>query len=94
MSRIQQQFTEPPGRRMTMNSQQMETAVRLRLNPVVLILEHGAYGMIRRKQVANKFADWGMTFGNPVFVNYAESYGAAVWCIDRTEALTQRTRRP
>jgi acetolactate synthase-1/2/3 large subunit len=48
-----------------MNSQEMETAVRLKLNLVVLILEDGAYGMIRWKQAVDGFADWGLTFGNP-----------------------------
>jgi acetolactate synthase I/II/III large subunit len=59
-----------------MNSQEMETAVRLRLNLVVLILKDNAYGMIRWKQAVESFADWGLTFGNPDFVKYAESYGA------------------
>ncbi|MBI2255407.1 MAG: acetolactate synthase large subunit [Proteobacteria bacterium] len=59
-----------------MNSQEMETAVRLKLNLVVLILEDGAYGMIRWKQAVDDFPDFGMTFGNPEFVKYAESYGA------------------
>jgi len=59
-----------------MNSQEMETAVRLKLNLVVLILEDGAYGMIRWKQSVDQFPDFGMTFGNPDFVRYAESYGA------------------
>jgi acetolactate synthase-1/2/3 large subunit len=59
-----------------MNSQEMETAVRLRLNLVVLILEDGAYGMIRWKQAVDAFPDFGLTFGNPDFVKYAESYGA------------------
>jgi acetolactate synthase I/II/III large subunit len=59
-----------------MNSQEMETAVRLRLNLVVLILEDNAYGMIRWKQAVDHFADWGLSFGNPDFVKYAESYGA------------------
>jgi acetolactate synthase I/II/III large subunit len=62
-----------------MNSQEMETAVRLRLNLVVLILEDHAYGMIRWKQATDGFADWGMTFGNPDFVRYAEAYGAQGW---------------
>ena len=62
-----------------MNSQEMETAVRLGLNLVVLILEDRAYGMIRWKQAAEGFADWGMTFGNPDFVRYAEAYGAMGW---------------
>jgi len=59
-----------------MNSQEMETAVRLRLNLVVLVLEDGAYGMIRWKQAVDHFPDFGMTFNNPDFVRYAEAYGA------------------
>lgn len=59
-----------------MNSQEMETAVRLGLNLVVLILNDSAYGMIRWKQAVDKFPDFGLTFGNPDFVRYAESYGA------------------
>src|SRR6266702_4431841 len=59
-----------------MNSQEMETAVRLKLNLVVLVLEDHAYGMIRWKQAVDNFADFGMTFGNPDFVLYAKAYGA------------------
>ena len=85
-----------PGRRVLavcgdggfmMNSQEMETAVRVRLNLVVLILDDGAYGMIRWKQAVEGFADFGMTFGNPDFVRYAESYGAKGWRVERTEDL-------
>jgi thiamine pyrophosphate-dependent acetolactate synthase large subunit-like protein len=36
----------------------------------------GPYGMIRWKQAVDKFPDWGLTFGNPDFVRYAESYSA------------------
>jgi acetolactate synthase-1/2/3 large subunit len=59
-----------------MNSQEMETAVRLKLNLVVLVIEDGAYGMIRWKQAVDGFPDFGMTFNNPDFVKYAEAYGA------------------
>ncbi|TYL78581.1 acetolactate synthase large subunit [Bradyrhizobium cytisi] len=59
-----------------MNSQEMETAVRLKLNLVVLVLEDHAYGMIRWKQAVDHFADYGMTFGNPDFAMYAKAYGA------------------
>jgi len=59
-----------------MNSQEMETAVRLGLNLVVLILRDDSYGMIRWKQGTEGFPDWGLEFGNPDFVKYAESYGA------------------
>lgn len=59
-----------------MNSQEMETAVRLGLNLTVLILRDDSYGMIRWKQANMGFKDWGLTYGNPDFVQYAESYGA------------------
>lgn len=59
-----------------MNSQEMETAVRLGLNITVLILNDGSYGMIRWKQANMGFKDWGLEYGNPDFVAYAQSYGA------------------
>jgi acetolactate synthase I/II/III large subunit len=58
-----------------MNSQELETAVRVGVNLVVLILQDNAYGMIRWKQAADGFADFGMTFGNPDFITYAKAYG-------------------
>ena len=70
-----------------MNSQEMETSVRLRLNLVVLILVDNAYGMIRWKQSVDGFTDFGMTFGNPDFVRYAEAYGATGHRVEATEAL-------
>lgn len=60
-----------------MNSQELETAVRLKLNLVVMILNDSAYGMIRWKQAVDGFPDFGLTFGNPDFVRYAQSYGAS-----------------
>jgi acetolactate synthase I/II/III large subunit len=57
-----------------MNSQEVETASRLGLNLVVLIVEDNAFGMIRWKQAADGFPDFGMTFGNPDFIAYAEAY--------------------
>ncbi len=59
-----------------MNSQEMETAVRLGLNLVVLILDDRSYGMIRWKQYGMGYPDFGLEFNNPDFVKYAESYGA------------------
>ncbi len=59
-----------------MNSQELETAVRLGLNLTVLILRDDAYGMIRWKQAHMGFADYGLTYDNPDFVKYAEAYGA------------------
>jgi len=70
-----------------MNSQELETAVRLKLNLVVLILNDGAYGMIRWKQAVDDFPDFGLTFGNPDFVRYAESYGARGSRVTSVDAL-------
>src|SRR3954462_3516559 len=70
-----------------MNSQEIETAVRLKLNLVVLILDDSAYGMIRWKQAVDDFADFGMTFKNPDFVKYAEAYGVRGWRVNATEDL-------
>jgi len=70
-----------------MNSQEMETAVRLGLNLVVIILNDSAYGMIRWKQAVDGFEDFGMRFGNPDFVRYAEAYGAKGTRVTSVEAL-------
>jgi len=59
-----------------MNSQELETAVRLKLNVVTLILNDNAYGFIKWKQQNMKFKDYGLDIGNPDFVKYAEAYGA------------------
>lgn len=59
-----------------MNSQELETAVRLGLDLVVLVLVDNAFGMIRWKQAIDGFPDFAMTFGNPDFALYAPAYGA------------------
>src|SRR5271170_313354 len=58
-----------------MNSQELETAMRLQLNLVVLIIEDNAYGMIRWKQAADGLPDFGLTFSNPDVVAYAKAFG-------------------
>ena len=70
-----------------MNSQELETAVRLKMNLTCLILNDHAYGMIRWKQANMGFADYGLEFGNPDFVAYAESYGAAGHRVESAAAL-------
>ena len=78
-----------------MNSQEMETAVRLQAQRlVVLVLEDLAYGMIRWKQAVDSFPDFGLTFGNPDFVKYAESYGAKGSRVESTAALIPALEKP
>ncbi|MCY1041886.1 acetolactate synthase large subunit [Corallococcus sp. bb12-1] len=59
-----------------MNSQELETAVRLTLDLTVVVVRDDGYGMIRWKQGEMGLPDFGMTLGNPDFVRYAEAYGA------------------
>lgn len=59
-----------------MNSQELETAVRLELDLVVIILNDSAYGMIKWKQEGMGFDGFGLDYKNPDFVQYAQSYGA------------------
>ncbi len=70
-----------------MNSQELETAVRLGLNIVVLILNDNAYGFIKWKQQAMGLADFGLDYHNPDFVKYAQSYGAKGIRINKAEDL-------
>jgi len=59
-----------------MNSQELETAVRLKLDIVIMILNDNGYGMIQWKQHSMGFPDFGLHYGNPDFVSYAVSFGA------------------
>ena len=62
-----------------MNSQELETAVRLGLHIVVVILRDNAYGMIKWKQANMGLKDYGLDYGNPDFVKYAEAYGCLLY---------------
>jgi acetolactate synthase-1/2/3 large subunit len=76
-----------------MNSQELETAIRLNLHIVVIILRDDAYGMIKWKQADAHFENFGLDFGNPDFVDYAKSYGAEGWRLERTEDLLPLLKR-
>ena len=70
-----------------MNSQELETAVRTKRNVTTLLLRDDSYGMIRWKQGDAGFQDFGLEFGNPDFVAYAESYGAKGYRVEKTDDL-------
>jgi acetolactate synthase-1/2/3 large subunit len=73
-----------------MNSQEMETAVRLKLNLVILLLRDNAYGMIRWKQQSMGMKDYGLEFGNPDFVLYAQAYGANGYRLTSADELVPK----
>ena len=72
-----------------MNSQDLETAVREKMHIVVLILNDSGYGMIKWKQEAMGFENFGLEFGNPDFVKYAESYGAKGYRAESVDHLRE-----
>ena len=60
-----------------MNSQELETATRIGANVTVVVWRDDGYGLIDWKQ-RNEFGrPFGVDFGNPDFVAYAESFGIA-----------------
>ncbi|HEX9626084.1 MAG TPA: acetolactate synthase large subunit [Acidiferrobacterales bacterium] len=59
-----------------MNSQELETAMRLRTPIVVLIWNDNAYGLIEWKQQIHYKRSSHVAVGNPDFVKYAEAFGA------------------
>ena len=58
-----------------MNAQELETAHRLELNIVMMILNDNGLGMIRMKQEQEGNAPLAVDFGNPDFVKLAEAHG-------------------
>ncbi|MBI2426475.1 MAG: acetolactate synthase large subunit, partial [Candidatus Kerfeldbacteria bacterium] len=73
-----------------MNSQELETAVRLKLHLVVLVVNDNGFGMIQWKQDNMKFERFGLSYGNPDFKKYAESYGARGYKIESADELAPR----
>ena len=76
-----------------MNSQELETALRLNLHLVVVILRDDAYGMIKWKQSNMELPTFGLDFGNPDFVKYAESYGAKGHRVESAAGLLRLLQR-
>jgi acetolactate synthase-1/2/3 large subunit len=70
-----------------MNSQEMDTALRLKLDLVVVVLNDNAFGMIKWKQANMGFDDYGLDLNNADFVMYAQSYGAKGHRIHKADDL-------
>ncbi|WP_261322405.1 thiamine pyrophosphate-dependent enzyme [Rhizobium leguminosarum] len=59
-----------------MTCSEIETARRLKVNLVVIIVVDNAYGMISWKQASKGFPNFGTDFSNPDFVKLAEAFYA------------------
>lgn len=70
-----------------MNSQEIETAMRLHIPVVILVWNDASYGLIEWKQQNQFGRTSNVKFTNPDFVQYAQSFGAVGVIIKRTEDL-------
>ena len=70
-----------------MNSQEIETAIRLNIPLTVLIWNDGAYGLIEWKQMVTYGRASHVRFNNPDFVKYAESFGARGYRVNHASEL-------
>jgi len=70
-----------------MNSQEIETALRLKTAIVILIWNDSAYGLIEWKQMTQFGRKSNIDFKNPDFVKYAEAFGATGYRIEKGEDL-------
>ncbi len=68
-----------------MNLADLETAKRLGLDLVVIIVNDNGYGMIKWKQEEMELPDFGLSFTNPDFIKLAESFGARGHRIEKVE---------
>jgi len=70
-----------------MNSQEIETAMRINTPLVILIWNDCGYGLIEWKQMQTYGRTSNVRFNNPDFVKYAESFGAKGYRIEKTTDL-------
>lgn len=70
-----------------MNSQEIETALRIKTPIVILIWNDAAYGLIEWKQMNQFGRKSNIDFNNPDFVKYAEAFGAKGYRITKGEEL-------
>ncbi|MEE8446625.1 MAG: acetolactate synthase large subunit [Gemmatimonadota bacterium] len=71
-----------------MNSQELETAIRIGTPIVVLIWSDAEYGLIKWKQMIHFGRESHIRFTNPDFVRYAESFGAAGFRVESAGELS------
>jgi len=76
-----------------MNSQEIETAIRVGTPFVILIWNDSEYGLITWHQLRHFGRPSHITFKNPDFVKYAESFGAKGYRVDRAEDLVPTLKR-
>lgn len=67
---------------LVMNLGDLETAVRMQIDLVVIVARNNSYGMIAWKQRGSGFSEGSLDFGNPDFKLLAESFWATGYRVD------------
>jgi acetolactate synthase I/II/III large subunit len=76
-----------------MSAAELETAVREKVPFVVLVWVDGGYGLIGWKQDIHFGRRAAVSFGNPDFVRFAESFGAKGYAIEAASELLPTLRK-
>ena len=76
-----------------MNSQEIETAMRMGTPFVILVWNDSEYGLITWHQLRHFGRPSHITFKNPDFVKYAESFGAKGYRVERAQDLVPTLKR-
>ncbi len=76
-----------------MNSQEIETALRIGTAIVILVWNDSKYGLIKWHQDRRFGRETQIDFRNPDFVKYAESFGAKGYRVDSADALLPTLRQ-
>jgi acetolactate synthase-1/2/3 large subunit len=74
---------------LVMNLWDLETAVRLKLDITIVVLNNSSYGMIKWKQAWAWHKDFGLDFWNPDFIKLAESFWAKWYKVEKKEDFKQ-----
>lgn len=70
-----------------MNSQEIETALRIGTAIIIIIWTDSQYGLIRWHQMRHFGRPSNIDFKNPDFIKYAESFGAKAYCVESAKDL-------
>ena len=76
-----------------MNSQEIETALRVGTAIIIIIWTDSQYGLIRWHQMRHFGRPSNIDFKNPDFIKYAESFGAKAYCIESAKDLVPTIRQ-
>ncbi len=76
-----------------MRASELETALRLKLAPVIIIFNDGTLGLIRIKQRAKGYRRAGVDLASTNFVRLAESFGGRGWMVRTLEDFDAAFRK-